>query len=125
MSRDDPCALTPRAQLALGDMMKAITTGMYTLPAFVSREAKDLVQRMLTVDSKDRITVAQIQRHAWLSQAQQAAKPQRLQKMPSLVCWVVRAPACKPNQIKLISPRIQDTEEDAPQAKPIKGSKPR
>jgi serine/threonine protein kinase len=84
--------------------MKAITTGMYTLPAFVSREAKDLVQRMLTVDSKDRITVAQIQRHAWLSQVQQAAQPQRLQKMPSLVCWGFGTPHANQTKSNLSPP---------------------
>lgn len=37
------------------------------MPAFLSKESRDLIQRMLTVDPSKRITLEEIKVHPWLS----------------------------------------------------------
>jgi 5'-AMP-activated protein kinase, catalytic alpha subunit len=39
--------------------------GIYSLPSYISEGVRDLIPRMLVVDPMKRITVAEIQRHAW------------------------------------------------------------
>ena len=74
----------PFAQESLGDMMKAITRGKYTIPAFVSKDGKDLIRCMLHVDMDKRITLDGILSHAWLKKGQTRAQPRRLQKIRSI-----------------------------------------
>lgn len=55
-----------------GQLYQLILEGRYEfdVPQFnvVSHEAKDMVRRLMTVDPKERITVMQAARHAWLQQ---------------------------------------------------------
>lgn len=46
-----------------------ITSGQYTIPtgSNCSRELKDLLQRILTVEYKDRISVTDIMIHPWMT----------------------------------------------------------
>lgn len=52
---------------AIPELFKLIKSGEYSIPGFFSREASDLVRRMLSVDPKQRISIAEIQEHPWLS----------------------------------------------------------
>lgn len=47
-------------------MFRKICAGRFTVPKTVSREARDLIQKMLVVDPKDRITLRDVQSHPWL-----------------------------------------------------------
>lgn len=49
------------------DLFKLIRRGQYAIPGYFSREAADLVGRMLSVDPSQRISVAEIHQHPWLS----------------------------------------------------------
>jgi 5'-AMP-activated protein kinase catalytic alpha subunit len=49
------------------DLFRLIKKGSYTVPGYVSADAKDLISRMLTIDPKDRISVAEIKQHKWFS----------------------------------------------------------
>eukprot|EP01052_Picozoa_sp_SAG31_P017227 SAG31_NODE_1169_length_9565_cov_3.703571_6_plen_694_part_00 len=75
----------PFPQESLGDMLKAITRGKYTIPAFVSEDSKDLIRQMLHVDMDKRIKLESIAKHPWLQKGEKAAgKPRRLHKIWSV-----------------------------------------
>ncbi|KAJ6255459.1 protein kinase [Anaeramoeba flamelloides] len=46
-------------------LMKQIISGKFYTPNSISREAKDLLQRMLEVNPNERITLEEIQHHPW------------------------------------------------------------
>lgn len=48
-------------------LFRKICAGKYSLPVHVSVSARDLLKRTLTVEARDRATVAEIQKHAWLA----------------------------------------------------------
>ncbi len=48
------------------ELSKKILRGAYTLPDFISKEARDLLSMMLTVEPSKRITSDQIWRHKWV-----------------------------------------------------------
>lgn len=41
-------------------------SGIFSVPAFLSKESKDLIQRMLVVDPSKRISLDEIKTHVWL-----------------------------------------------------------
>ena len=41
----------------------------YTIPSWVSKGAKDLIRRLLTIDRRARITMAEVKNHYWLKEA--------------------------------------------------------
>ncbi|KAF2475669.1 serine/threonine-protein kinase-like protein [Lindgomyces ingoldianus] len=45
---------------------RKITRGEYTVPKFVSAEAKDLIKRLLVLDPEKRITLEDIEKHPWI-----------------------------------------------------------
>ena len=53
-------------------MTRQILKGSYTVPKTVSDECKDLIESMLKVDPKERITVDKIAAHPWLTRAEEA-----------------------------------------------------
>jgi len=38
----------------------------FTIPPFVSREARDLIKRLLVLDPEKRITLEEVQKHPWI-----------------------------------------------------------
>ena len=74
----------PFPQEAMGDMLRAIARGKFTIPASFSEDARDLVQRMMCIDSRKRIKLKDIRKHQWLNPPQAPARPQRLEKMRQL-----------------------------------------
>ena len=69
----------PFPQEALGDMLKAITRGAYSIPTFVSSEAHDLISKMLALDSAKRLKLDSVRKHPWMQRAEVPARPQRLE----------------------------------------------
>jgi serine/threonine protein kinase len=59
------CGRLPFEHENIRMLFNSIRAGEFTIPSFVSKGAADLLRRMLTVDPLKRITVAQIQQHAW------------------------------------------------------------
>jgi len=59
---------------------KRIKTGTPVFPPNLSREAKDLISRLLAKDPKDRITLAQCLEHPWVALNCGGQNAQRLQK---------------------------------------------
>ena len=50
-------------------LFRKICAGWYPLPVFLSQKAKELLKRMLVVEAKDRATLAEVRKHAWLAAA--------------------------------------------------------
>ena len=48
-------------------LYKKIITGQYTLPEFLSRNAKDLIRKMLQTNPRKRITLNDIKGHSWFN----------------------------------------------------------
>lgn len=46
-------------------LLGKVKSGVFTMPAFLPKEAQDLISRMLTVDPSKRITITQIKEHPW------------------------------------------------------------
>ncbi|ESK87788.1 camk camkl gin4 protein kinase [Moniliophthora roreri MCA 2997] len=47
-------------------LLAKVKSGKYDMPAYIDPQAKDLLSRMLVVDSSMRITIPEILRHPWL-----------------------------------------------------------
>jgi serine/threonine protein kinase len=47
-------------------LYRKIETGSYVVPNFLSREAKDLIHRMIEVEPSKRISVHEIKNHPWM-----------------------------------------------------------
>jgi 5'-AMP-activated protein kinase catalytic alpha subunit len=50
-----------------GKLYKKILAADYQLPDHVSREAADLIRRILTTDPEKRITIPKIRKHPWFN----------------------------------------------------------
>lgn len=48
-------------------LFRKICAGRYSLPVCISQNAKDLLRRMLTVDAKNRASLAEVKKHPWLA----------------------------------------------------------
>eukprot|EP01006_Ploeotia_vitrea_P055583 TRINITY_DN68013_c7_g1_i1.p1 TRINITY_DN68013_c7_g1~~TRINITY_DN68013_c7_g1_i1.p1 ORF type:complete len:678 (+),score=340.85 TRINITY_DN68013_c7_g1_i1:41-2074(+) len=46
-------------------LFRKINNGVYSIPSYISDDARDLIQKMLVVDPMKRITIAQIRQHRW------------------------------------------------------------
>ena len=69
---------TKRNQTQLFEQIKQ---GEYTIPHYVSKDCGDLLKKLMTVDSKKRITLEKAMEHPWFANANRVhieAKPQKL-----------------------------------------------
>ena len=46
-------------------LYKKIMAGEYSIPKFISNEARDLIKNILNIDPKKRYTINDIRRHPW------------------------------------------------------------
>lgn len=53
-------------------MIRQILRGAYTVPNFISPQCKDLINSMMKVDVKQRITMDKVLKHPWLANAAKA-----------------------------------------------------
>jgi serine/threonine protein kinase len=51
------------------DLYRRVLRGDYKAPSFVSRESRDLLRRMLTVDPRRRATLVDVLAHSWVETA--------------------------------------------------------
>ena len=49
------------------NLYKKILSADFEMPNFLSPEAQDIISRILTTDPEKRITIPQIQQHAWFN----------------------------------------------------------
>ncbi|OLY84390.1 Serine/threonine-protein kinase MARK2 [Smittium mucronatum] len=61
------CGRTPFEGENLKEIYDKISKGRFVMPQFLSTSACDLLQRMLTVNPKKRITMAEIRSHPWIN----------------------------------------------------------
>ncbi len=54
------CGSLPFDDENIRNLFRKIKGGVYTIPSYVSKEARDLISRMLVVDPLKRITIAEI-----------------------------------------------------------------
>lgn len=59
------CGSLPFDDDNLSGLYAKIKSGIYTYPNYLSIGARDLIRRMLVVDSVNRITIPEIYKHAW------------------------------------------------------------
>jgi 5'-AMP-activated protein kinase catalytic alpha subunit len=59
------CNQLPFDSDTIQELFRLIKRGQYSVPGFVSDDAKDLIRRMLTVDPTKRISIAEIRKHPW------------------------------------------------------------
>ncbi|KAL6493664.1 SNF1-related protein kinase catalytic subunit alpha kin10 [Orobanche gracilis] len=59
------CGALPFDDENIPNLFKKIKSGLYTLPSHLSPGARDLIPRMLVVDSMKRITTREIRQHPW------------------------------------------------------------
>jgi serine/threonine protein kinase len=59
------CGFLPFEHANTSSLYKKIIAGEYVSPPFLSRDAKDIIKRLLTTDPKRRWTIPQISEHAW------------------------------------------------------------
>eukprot|EP00826_Nyctotherus_ovalis_P051220 TRINITY_DN6390_c0_g1_i2.p1 TRINITY_DN6390_c0_g1~~TRINITY_DN6390_c0_g1_i2.p1 ORF type:complete len:549 (-),score=165.41 TRINITY_DN6390_c0_g1_i2:349-1995(-) len=62
------CGHLPFEDPNTGNLYKKILNGDYTLPAFLSAEAKQMVRGILNTDPQKRFTIEDIRGHAWYKQ---------------------------------------------------------
>ena len=56
-------------------MLRQIMKGIYSVPPYVSKNCKNLIQSMLKVNPKERITIEKIQEHPWFNILKRAGVP--------------------------------------------------
>lgn len=59
------CGFLPFEDKNTEKLYKKILSGQFETPIFLSTSAKDLLSKILNVDPKKRITVAEIRKHIW------------------------------------------------------------
>lgn len=59
------CGSLPFDDENIRNLFRKIKGGVYTIPSYVSKDARDLISRMLVVDPLKRITINEIRSHAW------------------------------------------------------------
>lgn len=60
------CGCLPFDDESIPALFKKIKQGQYTIPGYISPDAKDLIIKILTVDPASRISLQEIREHAWL-----------------------------------------------------------
>lgn len=63
------CRSLPFDVDSLAELSQLIKKAQYTVPGYVSAEAKDLLSQMLTVDPAERISISQIWKHRWVQES--------------------------------------------------------
>ena len=63
------CGSLPFDDENIPNLFKKIKGGIFTLPGHMSDDIKDLISRMLVVDPLQRITIPEIRRHRWFTEA--------------------------------------------------------
>ena len=66
------CGFLPFEHANTSALYKKIIAGEYAAPPFLSREAKDILRKLLTTDHKRRITLTDAAQHAWCVNAKDA-----------------------------------------------------
>lgn len=61
------CGYLPFDEESKSVLYKKILSGDYSIPKHVSREATDLIKRILVRDIKKRLTIPQIMAHPWFN----------------------------------------------------------
>jgi len=61
------CNCLPFDKDGIPELFRLIKRGQYSVPGYITTDAADLIQRMLTVDQAKRITLPQIMEHPWLA----------------------------------------------------------
>mmetsp|Transcript_31046 Transcript_31046/g.54510 ORF Transcript_31046/g.54510 Transcript_31046/m.54510 type:complete len:615 (+) Transcript_31046:478-2322(+) len=59
------CGSLPFDDENIRNLFRKIKGGIYTIPSYISKNAQDLIRRMLVVDPMRRITIAEIRNHSW------------------------------------------------------------
>ena len=94
------CGRLPFDDEYIPTLFKKINNGIYSVPSYVSREAKQLLQSMLVVDPVKRITIAEIRQLPWF----QKDLPTYLEPLPA-------TPAAEPDGFDFNVPQEQGAEE--------------
>ena len=63
------CGSLPFDDENIPNLFKKIKGGIFTLPGHMTDDIKDLISRMLVVDPLQRITIPEIRRHRWFTEA--------------------------------------------------------
>jgi 5'-AMP-activated protein kinase catalytic alpha subunit len=63
------CGYLPFEDPNTSALYKKILAGDYTIPKFVSADAKDLLKGVLNTDPEKRLTLKDIKNHRWMAQA--------------------------------------------------------
>lgn len=63
------CGALPFDAEGFPELFRLIKKAKYSVPGFLSDEAKDLIAQMLCVDPAKRISVSEIRRHAWFGES--------------------------------------------------------
>jgi len=59
------CGSLPFDDENIRNLFRKIKGGIYTIPSYISKNAQDLIRRMLVVDPMRRINIEQIRNHSW------------------------------------------------------------
>lgn len=70
------------------DLIRIIKKGRYSIPSHVSNDAKDLLTRMLCVGQEERISIADIRKHAWFTGG---VAPETVLSKPEEACHVTES----------------------------------
>ncbi|WFD32209.1 non-specific serine/threonine protein kinase [Malassezia sp. CBS 17886] len=81
-----------------GGRVLTMAEGIYTLPPYLSQEAKDLLSRMLVVDPVKRITIAEIRALPWFNVS-----------LPSYLRTFPMTPSVEEKRFQLEAPIMDDT----------------
>ena len=88
------CGCLPFEHANTSSLYKKIIAGNYSEPRHLSRDARDILRRILNTDARKRFTVPQIQSHAWsrgeekVGRAAAGASATLLDETASLASWV-------------------------------------
>ena len=61
------CGCLPFEDLNTSLLYKKILSGDYQIPGFLSPQAKDFIQRILTTNPSERMNIQQMQAHPWFN----------------------------------------------------------
>jgi 5'-AMP-activated protein kinase catalytic alpha subunit len=59
------CGYLPYEDKKTEDLYKKILKAQYTLPDFLSEEAKDMIAKIFITEPSERINIDQIRKHPW------------------------------------------------------------
>ena len=83
------CGYLPFEDPNTSNLYKKILAADYQLPEFVSEDAADLIDRILTTDPKKRISIEEIRDHPWFSITKST-----LSKDPGTIVGIDPPPTC-------------------------------